>query len=127
MPARQIFESGSAATALEFNASHREVDWQNFVAGVPSCAALARSGNTFGCLQKASSAELLAGTVHGIDAVTELFGYDPTIDGPGGVFPDIASRLISAGGFAKLPFIAGTNLDEGGSLFFLRRQILIGI
>ncbi|KAF9045371.1 esterase 1 [Panaeolus papilionaceus] len=108
-----IFESGSAATALEFPAARREVDWQNFVSGVPSCASLATSGNTFDCLQHANSTEILSGVVNAINSANELFGFDPTIDGPGGLFPEIASQILKKNKFAKLPFIAGTNLDEG--------------
>lgn len=80
---------------------------------MPSCASVAKSADTFDCLRKASTADLLSGVIAGIGAVTELFGYDPTIDGPGGVFADIASTLIAQKGFARIPFIAGTNLDEG--------------
>ncbi|KAF4613207.1 hypothetical protein D9613_010914 [Agrocybe pediades] len=108
-----IFESGSAATALEFKASHREVDWQNFVSGVPSCASLATSGNTFDCLKHANTSEIFSGVLNAVNNSPEEFGFDPTIDGPGGLFPDIASRLLSKGHFARLPFITGTNLDEG--------------
>ena len=43
----------------------------------------------------------------------EVFVFVPTIDGHGGLFPKIASKLIKAGHFARLPFIDGTNLDEG--------------
>ena len=41
MIASKIFESGSAATVSEINAARREIDWQNFVSGVPLCASLA--------------------------------------------------------------------------------------
>ncbi|KIM41288.1 hypothetical protein M413DRAFT_445322 [Hebeloma cylindrosporum] len=108
-----IFESGSAATALEFKAARREVDWQNFVAGVPSCASLSLSGNTFDCLKRANSTEVHSGVINALTKAPEAFGFDPTIDGPDGLFPDIASRLLKRGHFARLPFIAGTNLDEG--------------
>ena len=109
----KIFESGSAASALEFNASRREVDWQNFVSGVASCASLATSGNTFRCLKEANSSEIAIGLNQSLAEAPELFGFDPTIDGPGGLFPTIASEIINAGQFARIPFIAGTNLDEG--------------
>ncbi|KAF8802044.1 extracellular triacylglycerol lipase precursor [Phlegmacium glaucopus] len=108
-----ILESGSAATALEFNAARREIDWQNFVSGVSSCASLATSGNTFDCLMAANSSDIFTGLGQSLAEAPELFGFDPTIDGPGGLFPDIASNLIKVGHFARLPFIAGTNLDEG--------------
>ncbi len=109
----KIFESGSAATALEFNASRREVDWQNFVSAVPSCASLAETDHTFDCLRAANSTEMFTGVVSAIANAPEEFGFDPTIDGPGGLFPDIASTFLKRGHFARLPFIAGTNLDEG--------------
>ncbi|KAG5220602.1 feruloyl esterase [Salix suchowensis] len=47
------------------------------------------------------------------DQSGELFAWDPTIDGPGGILPDIPSKLLARGQFARLPFIAGTVLDEG--------------
>ena len=43
----------------------------------------------------------------------DAFIFVPVIDGPGGLVPDLPSRLISAGKFAKIPFITGDNLDEG--------------
>lgn len=47
------------------------------------------------------------------DQSGELFAWDPTIDGPGGILPDIPSKLLAQGQFARLPFVAGTVLDEG--------------
>ncbi|KAF8918343.1 Alpha/Beta hydrolase protein [Mucidula mucida] len=43
----------------------------------------------------------------------EQFPFGPTLDGPQGLFQDFPSRLFSEGKFSQLPFIAGTNLDEG--------------
>ena len=43
------------------------------------------------------------------------FIFVPVLDGPDGVIPDLPSRLFAAGKFSKIPFIAGTNLDEGTS------------
>ncbi|KIJ46635.1 hypothetical protein M422DRAFT_778358 [Sphaerobolus stellatus SS14] len=108
-----IFESGSAASAATFNAERRQVDWVNFVSAVPSCASLAQSQNTFDCLQHANSTEINAGLLSAIANTPETFGFDPTIDGPGGLYPDVPSRIFAQGKFAKLPFISGTNLDEG--------------
>ncbi|KAJ7766333.1 extracellular triacylglycerol lipase precursor [Mycena maculata] len=108
-----IFESGSQASAAVFTPERREVDWQNFVGGVPSCASLATSGNTFGCLQNANTTEILQGLAAAMAAATEEFPWDPVIDGPGGLIPDLPSVLLRSGKFARLPFMAGTNLDEG--------------
>ncbi|KAJ7507024.1 esterase 1 [Mycena galericulata] len=108
-----IFESGSQATVALFTPERREVDWQNFVAGVASCASLADSGSTFSCLQNASSAEIFAGLSVASAEANEEFPWDPVIDGPGGIIPDLPSVLFQRGQFARLPFIAGTNQDEG--------------
>ncbi|KIJ28223.1 hypothetical protein M422DRAFT_189998, partial [Sphaerobolus stellatus SS14] len=37
----------------------------------------------------------------------------PTLDGPLGLYSDFASKLFALGRFARIPFITGTNLDEG--------------
>lgn len=113
----QILESGSPATALTFDAERREIDWQNFVGGVPSCADLATSGNTFACLKAANSSDIFHGLLTALALSPELFAFDPTIDGPDGLYPDIPSRLFAKGQFARVPFITGTNLDEGAQKF----------
>jgi acetylcholinesterase len=102
-----------AASALTFNAARRDNDWTNFVSGVASCTNTARSNNTFDCLQNANSSDILAGLVAAISEAPEQFAFPPTIDGEGGLYPDIVSQLLPRGLFARLPFIAGTNLDEG--------------
>jgi hypothetical protein len=44
---------------------------------------------------------------------TELV-WTPTLDrGRNSIYPDLASRLYSRGRFTRIPFIAGTNRDEG--------------
>ena len=74
---------------------------------------MAETSNTFNCLRQANTSEIFAGLIQSLAEAPELFGFDPTIDGPHGLLPDIPSNLLKAGRFAKLPFIAGTNLDEG--------------
>ncbi|RDB17139.1 Lipase 2 [Hypsizygus marmoreus] len=108
-----ILQSGSAGTSLTFNAERREIDWQNFVSGVPHCASKAESGNTFDCLRAANSSDILQGVLESLEKAPEQFGFVPTLDGPGGLFPDVASILFARGQFARIPFIAGTVLDEG--------------
>jgi hypothetical protein len=49
----------------------------------------------------------------------EQFPWQPVIDGPGGFIPDLPSVLFKRGQFARLPFIAGTNLDEGEMSSFI--------
>ncbi|KAJ7111464.1 extracellular triacylglycerol lipase precursor [Mycena epipterygia] len=108
-----IFESGSQAASALFTAERGEPDWQNFVAGVASCASKATSGVTFGCLQNASTTEIFAGLSAASAEATQAFPWAPVLDGPEGLIPDLPSILFKRGQFARLPFIAGTNLDEG--------------
>jgi len=124
----QIFHSGQAASPFIHNATRREVDWQNFVASVPSCSHLAHShgkANTFDCLRSippsnqstgVDSAEILQALDKALDAAPEEFGFVPTFDGSahdGGVYPDLPSRILQTGKFSKVPFISGTCLDDG--------------
>jgi carboxylesterase type B len=46
-------------------------------------------------------------------SLNNMFPFWPVVDGPGGVIPDKPKKLWDAGKFAKVPFIGGTNLDEG--------------
>ncbi|KAJ3802306.1 esterase 1 [Lentinula aff. detonsa] len=108
-----ILESGSAATALTFNAQRRQIDWNNFVAGVSGCAGLSETNNTFGCLQSVNTTAILDGLLIAENEAPEEIPWSPAIDGEGGFMPELPSLLFSKGTFAKIPFIAGTNLDEG--------------
>ncbi|KAJ7305388.1 extracellular triacylglycerol lipase precursor [Mycena albidolilacea] len=110
-----IFESGSQATLPLYTPQRRETTWEKFVRGVPSCASLATSGSTFGCLRSANTTEIFDGLSAAMAAGIEQFPWQPVIDGPGGFIPDLPSVLFKRGQFARLPFIAGTNLDEGTS------------
>ncbi|KAK0194672.1 Alpha/Beta hydrolase protein [Armillaria mellea] len=94
-----IFESGCVSSPVTYNASTRESSWQNFVAGTP------------GCERRITSA-IYQGFVEAYALAIEGFPFDPALDGPSGLLPDLPSRLWAKGEFATLPFISGTNLDE---------------
>ncbi|CAK5277527.1 unnamed protein product [Mycena citricolor] len=111
-----IFESGSQATVAIFPATRRENIWTSFVAGVPSCASLAKTHLTFSCLRNVTTQELLEGLLTSLAETNEQVPFNPVIDGPEGLIPDLPSRLLSQGKFSRIPFIAGTNLDEGTAL-----------
>ncbi|SJL04003.1 uncharacterized protein ARMOST_07360 [Armillaria ostoyae] len=108
-----IFQSGSASTSLPFNATVREDRWTGFVTAIPGCSAYLGTSSTFPCVQNASSSEIYEGFLQAYSEANEMFPFAPTLDGPSGLFPDLPSRLFPMGQFARLPFIAGTNLDEG--------------
>ncbi|KAF5325382.1 hypothetical protein D9619_009950 [Psilocybe cf. subviscida] len=105
-----ILQSGSSNSLTSLRASQWESSWQAFVSGVPSCNAIATSGKTLDCLSKANTTELFAAVNLTLEKAL-TFGL--TIDGPDGLLPDLPSTLLSEGHFAKMPFITGTNLDEG--------------
>ncbi|KAJ7908703.1 esterase 1 [Mycena leptocephala] len=101
--AAYIFESGSAATLPTFPASHGQTDW------ITSCMQI---DSPFNCLRTVNSSVLLNAFEASTAQSNQQYPWAPTIDGPGGILPDLPSKLFSAGQFARLPFIAGTNLDE---------------
>ncbi|TFK25315.1 triacylglycerol lipase 3 [Coprinopsis marcescibilis] len=115
-----IIESGTSNGLPIFSASDREGRWQKFVSVVPSCSSIATSGNVFPCLQSVSEAEISAAYLStfesGVDPI--LMPWLPIIDGGGGSLPDFPSKLYQQGKFAKIPYIIGTNVDEG--TFFAR-------
>ena len=120
----KIMESGSTGTIPFYNASRRNEAWLNFTAGVSECTDAAE-GDSFSCLQSASTSELIASWAQAATTLTLTGGsnlFVPVIDGD--VIPDLPSKLFAAGKFSKIPFMAGTVLDEGAcqTLFFQRME-----
>ncbi|KAJ6514750.1 extracellular triacylglycerol lipase precursor [Mycena vulgaris] len=123
-----ILQSGSAASLMVFDASRRQADWDNFVrTASPGCA----GGNSIACLQKVNSSALLHAIVASSAQANEDYPWAPTLDGPDGLLPAPPSTLLAQGRFARIPFIAGTILDEGtffttpltNSIEFIRASI----
>lgn len=78
---------------------------------VPDCKS--KLGSPFNCLRTVNSSVLLNAFEVSTAPSKQPYPWAPAIDGPGGILPDLPSKLFAAGQFARLPFIAGTNLDEG--------------
>lgn len=110
----QIMQSGSGTIPPVHDAVVGNSYWSSFAAAVPQCASLASSNNTFECLQSVDASVILqaasASTPAGTDPANLAWYY--TLDGPSGIFPDLPSNLLSGGKYARIPFIAGTVLDE---------------
>ncbi|PIL26441.1 hypothetical protein GSI_12199 [Ganoderma sinense ZZ0214-1] len=107
-----IMESGSSGTLPSFTASRRDVVWDAFVANTTECASVA-PGSTFACMRNATTSDLLS-SWEAVAAVFPVpFLFVPVIDGPNGLLPDLPSKLLAAGNFSKIPFMAGTVFDEG--------------
>ncbi|KAK0460654.1 extracellular triacylglycerol lipase precursor [Desarmillaria tabescens] len=109
-----IMESGSASSPVIYNASTRESTWQYFVGGTPGCESVVGTNNTFDCLQAANSSAIYQGFLEAYELAIEEMAFYPALDGPSGtILPDLPTRLWAKGQFATIPFISGTNLDEG--------------
>ncbi|PBK86451.1 extracellular triacylglycerol lipase precursor [Armillaria gallica] len=109
-----ISESGSASSPVIYNASTRETTWQYFVAGTPGCESVAGTLNSFDCLQAANSSAIYQGLLEAYALAIEDHAFYPALDGPSGtILPDLPTCLWAKGQFATIPFISGTNLDEG--------------
>ena len=95
-----------------FPGQRRDRDWQNFVAAVPECSG-ASVNDSFDCLRQASVSTILNAQGSASGQAGEQFPWSPVIDGTGGVIPDLPSNLLASGTFSRIPFISGSNLDEG--------------
>ncbi|KAF6745461.1 triacylglycerol lipase 3 [Ephemerocybe angulata] len=117
-----IFESGTSNALPAFPAARNDNLWKGFVEKIPSCSSLASSGHTFTCLKRASIEEITAAINDSAEELRLLL-WGPTLDaGRGGIYSDYPSRLYEKGHFARLPFIAGTNRDEG-TLFAIQTKL----
>ena len=72
---------------------------------------MASLNDTFPCLISADSSDLKASLDPAF--AIEPFPFRPTLDGPEGILSDLPSRRLPHGAGGRVPFISGTNLDEG--------------
>ncbi|OBZ71124.1 Lipase 2 [Grifola frondosa] len=107
-----ILESGAGYSLPTYNSTHFDGMWQIFVEATPECAGTSPN-NTFACLREANLTTLLNSFGVVQDVLTRQFTFIPVVDGPGGLIPELPSKLLADGHFSRLPFLTGTNLDEG--------------
>ncbi|KAK0479193.1 extracellular triacylglycerol lipase precursor [Armillaria novae-zelandiae] len=107
-----IIQSGALAALPFFAPERNENAWNTFVSSVPGCRSWVGTSFTMNCLRKANTSAILEGfrEVYKNPQASEEFWFSPNVDGEGGLVPDLPSRLSTD---IQLPFIAGTNLDEG--------------
>ncbi|KAF7293078.1 Carboxylic ester hydrolase [Mycena indigotica] len=106
-----IFESGSSATLGIYPPTRNELDWTHFASFIPICSSLPPA-HIFDCVRNnATSNDILAATAAAQATSVNLFQWTPVLDGD--LIKDLPSNYFARGEFAKIPFIAGTNLDEG--------------
>jgi acetylcholinesterase len=113
-----IFQSGLGSTLPIFNAYRAVPSWMLFANNTKSCTASTLSpDNTFSCLMSASSSDLLVGMKAGM--AIELFPFRPVLDGSNGIISDQPVKRLARGAGKRVPFMAGTVLDEA-TLFLPR-------
>ncbi|KAJ7923534.1 extracellular triacylglycerol lipase precursor [Mycena leptocephala] len=106
-----IFESGTMGTNRLLLPSDGQGLWTFFLSMIPACANTSATYTSFECLRNVPVDEIV--TAHATAVATAVIGWSPTIDGPGGLIPKLPSKLMAEGHFSRIPFISGTNLDEG--------------
>ncbi|KAH9049183.1 esterase 1 [Lactarius hengduanensis] len=110
-----IFQSGVGSTLPIFNAYRGTPSWMLFANNTKSCMALTLSpDSTFSCLMSASSSDLLVGARAGM--ALEIFPFRPVLDGNEGIISDQPVKRLARGAGQRVPFMAGTVLDEEPSL-----------
>ena len=67
----------------------------------------------------ATADDLVIGIVAGL--AYEPLPFRPVLDGPGGIVSDLPARRLLRGAGERVPFIAGTVLDEGLFVLVLTR------
>ena len=105
----QIFHSGTSSTFGNFNGYRGTPSWMLFVNNT-SCATTPPN-QTFSCLVSVSSSDILASL--NASMAIEQFAFRPVFDGSEGIISDFPARRLSHGAGGRVPFMAGTNLDEG--------------
>ncbi|KAE9383344.1 hypothetical protein BT96DRAFT_1009327 [Gymnopus androsaceus JB14] len=73
-----ILQSGSAALALTYGPLYQQVDWDNFVAGVPGCENIFSTDSTFECLRSVNTSAISMAAA----ALSELYPPIPALGSP---------------------------------------------
>jgi acetylcholinesterase len=122
IPPHQILQSGTAAGAIEQRGPVFENDFANFVREIPACSALAGNTAALDCIRTANISvdtfvlATLTALIKRNAGATFAPNFDPEA-GARAVYPFPPSIALKKGMYAKIPFIAGTDLDEGENPF----------
>ena len=105
-------ESGFGSALPLFNASQREPAWDTFAANLPGCNGTVALGTSIPCAQNATTEEIISAWAAADTLIPNGLLFPPVIDGPGGLIPDLPSKLVSEGKIAHIAFMAGSSLDK---------------
>ncbi|KAI4519761.1 alpha/beta-hydrolase [Schizophyllum commune Loenen D] len=101
-----IYQSGFAATSTLNKATVNPDQWKSFV-NAAGCGWT--YANALDCLQSADTGAIMNATWQVVPDTSR--GWFPNFDGD--ILPELPSRIWSSGAYARIPFIAGTHLDDG--------------
>ncbi|KAK0460407.1 esterase 1 [Desarmillaria tabescens] len=123
LAAGAIIQSGAAAALPFFPAERNEQVWNTFVSFVPGCSSWVGTSFSVNCLRKANSSAIMEGMreLYKDPRASNELWFSPNVDGEGGLVPDLPSRLLDN---IRLPFIAGTDLDEGKCYATMNRHAI---
>lgn len=120
---RAISQSGGCTLRRIPSNSFKAEDAGVQMAAFAEALGCADEATALACLRAKTPAEILAVAVDPdiTSAATEqdTWSFAPVMDGAGGFLPDTPAALFAAGNVAKVPYILGSNTDEG-TLFLLR-------
>ncbi|THU80142.1 alpha/beta-hydrolase [Dendrothele bispora CBS 962.96] len=106
-----IMESTAGVPAITPSSPQANEVWNNFTSAIPLCQN--QLENTVDCLRSLTTPEILqAFNTAGLFFNTSSMDWQPVIDGPGGLLPNLTSTLRPKEGVVDAVLI-GENLDEG--------------
>jgi para-nitrobenzyl esterase len=124
---RAISESGGcSSTTIGGTKQPTAADAATGMAAFTKTMACDTAADQLACLRSKSAADILKNApqpnLTGGTVTTTSFSFSAVVDGPGGFLPDQPRTLFDSGNIAKVPYLLGSNNDEG-MLFLLMATI----
>jgi para-nitrobenzyl esterase len=123
---RAISESGGCSTSLGGTRELTSADAAPGMLAFTKTVGCDTAPDPLSCLRGKTAAEILAGApapdLTGGTMISTAFRFGVVVDGPGGFLPDQPRTLLDTGKIVKVPYILGSNNDEG-MLFVLNATI----
>jgi para-nitrobenzyl esterase len=122
---RAVSESGGCSASLAGGPERTASEAASGLADFTRALGCDTAADPLACLRGKSASDILANAPQPDPtggSLTSPFTFGPVIDGPGGFLPDQPRTLLDAGRFVHVPYLLGSNNDEG-MLFLLSATI----